>query len=307
MLALISVVKGCFGNTIPLAWAGIGDTQDKNFRFSFGLSTGSYAVGYLLLIGNVFLTEMQSNVTIIIFLALLIYLCVTRFQDIRDKKSVQIYKKKVPFGMRKLLSVFGLVWNESKQVVRSLTAKHIRNSLGAFLLWEISLYSILLLYVDFGVKDFSTVGVGMMFGYLLGVLILKFTAWIEDDKMIKIGYYFSTLSLIPSFILFPFVEEINFILLTVCYFFHTMGNAFLCPTLFAILAKEMEPHEQGKVYGLIESADTVAFLFASVAVMIYNYFHLHLIFIIGFSFITVAVSWFPYEKFKKTKPVYARR
>lgn len=301
VLILLTFIKGAFGNTIPLAWAGIADMQERNFRFSFGLSTSSYAVGYLVLIFvNKFLTVLESNFMIILLFIILIYFCIKHFRDIRDEKDANYHANENLEKLSKFLP-FALLKNETKQIIEDLKREHIRKALTAFLLWETSLYSVLLLYVDFQVKQFSMIAVSMMLGYLLGVFILKFCGRMKDSTLIKLGYNFSSLSLIPFFILFPFVERLDYSLLTICYFFHTMGNAFLCPTLFSMLSKEKKPHEQGKIYGLIESVDTIAFLLASIAVILYNYLHLNLIFIIGFSFITVVISWFPYEKFEKTR------
>jgi hypothetical protein len=296
ILLLIIFFKGALGNTIPLSLAAIADTQEKNVRFSFGLSTSSYAIAYLLLIfSNKFLTEKQSGIVSIVLFAMLVFLCAKLFKDTRDKN-------KTPSHAFKFITALGLVVKEMKLIAADLKRKHIRNALISFLLWEISLYSIVLLYVDFNVAVFSNIAIAMQCGYLVGAFLLKFCDRIDDRKMIKIGYNFSALSLVPFFILSPFYENFNFLLLAGCYFFHTMGNALLGATLFAIISKETSLHQQGKIYGLIESTDTIAFLIASVSVMIYNFFHLHLLFIILLSYLTVMVSWLPYARFDKTRP-----
>lgn len=64
IIILASLLKGVAGNTLPLALAGIADTQDKNYRFSFALSSGTYAIAYLLLI---FTTNIFNKLIIILF------------------------------------------------------------------------------------------------------------------------------------------------------------------------------------------------------------------------------------------------
>jgi len=47
ILILISIVKGLFGNSSPIVWAVIGDTDGKEERWLFAISTAAYAIGYL--------------------------------------------------------------------------------------------------------------------------------------------------------------------------------------------------------------------------------------------------------------------
>lgn len=303
ILIVIVILKGMLGNTIPLSWAAIADTQEKNVRFSFALSTGSFAAAYLLLIlSNKLLSKEHSSIlTIILFFALLI-LCILLFKDLRDFKNESKISRKPHIESDQRFKKLKLIFNDIKLIGKDLSVFHTRQALLAFLLWEISLYSILLLYVDFDLSQFSRIAIGMVSGYLFGVLLLKFLNKVKDSVIIKFGYNISAISLIPFFILLPFNQNPNFNLLSLCYFLHMMGNAFLSATLFSILASEREPHEQGRIYGLISSVDTIAFLFSSIAVIVYNTFKLDIIYIIGFSFLTVAVSWFPYEKFDKSRP-----
>jgi predicted membrane channel-forming protein YqfA (hemolysin III family) len=120
--------------------------------------------------------------------------------------------------------------------------------------------------------------------------------------MINIGYCFSVLSLLPFILIFSFTREINYYLVSFCYFFHTLGNAFLCSTFFAIISKESKVHEQGRNYGIIESADTASFLISSIIVMIYKALNINLMYIILISVFTAAVSWIPYQRFEKLRP-----
>jgi uncharacterized membrane protein YesL len=69
--------------------------------------------------------------------------------------------------------------------------------------------------------------------------------------------------------------------------------------MFSIISQRRQAHERGKIYGLAESADTIAFLFSIIAIIVYKYFKLDLFFLVSFSFITVIVSWIPYRNFEK--------
>jgi MFS family permease len=294
VIFLLSCAKGMFGNTLPLAWASIADTKEKNVRFSFALSTGSMAIAYLVLVGtNKFLSPIRFNEYTIYLYAVIILLCIFFFRDVVSPKNVTKCE-----GLRRF------ILKDMKGIIADLLALHTRNALIAFFLWEISIYCILLLYIDFDAPNFSAVAFGMILGYIVGVAILKLCTRLSDKSVIKLGYNLSTISLIPFFVVYPFMdkENFNFILLSVCYFLHMMGNAFLSATLFSILAKERKPSEQGKIYGLIASVDTIAFLLSCVFAISYNLFRLKLIVIILFSFLTVAISWFPYARFEKFRP-----
>ena len=48
-LVFVVFLNGIFGNTIPLAWAALADTQKKSLRFSLALTTGAYSVAYMIL------------------------------------------------------------------------------------------------------------------------------------------------------------------------------------------------------------------------------------------------------------------
>jgi MFS family permease len=287
-------IKGCLGNIIPLSWATIADIQERNPRFSFGLATAGYAGGYLLLVAsNRFLLNQQFHLSVISMFVILTFLCAVGLKDTRDGTNIEKRKGK-PF--------FSLVQNDNRLIIDDLKTKYLRKILFAFLLWEISLYTILLLYIDFSASKFSVLPVGMMVGYLFGIFVLKFCNKISDIKMIKLGYYFSILSLIPIFITFPFVKEIDNYLLTFCYFFHSMGNAFLCPTLFTIISRVSPSHNWGRKYGLVESSDSIAFLCAFIILLIQQALNFSINLIIAVSFLSMLLSLLPYWEFLKAAP-----
>lgn len=293
ILVFISLFKGLLGNTIPLSWAALADTQQKDLRFSLAMSTGSYAIGYLLLTTfNQYFTGIEANLAAIGIFAILVLLCANLFKDVRDKNKAAIRSEKS-------VSFVEIYKSQTASVMQDLKRVSTRNGLTAFMFWEISLYSILLLLVDFQTSYPGTTA-AMMIGYLAGVVILKFFKKVPDDTFIKIGYGMSVFFLGIYFIFFPFLKDISG-MLSFCYFFYTMGNAFLCPTFLHLLSKERKPDHQGKVFGLIESADTLAFLIASVVILGYKYLQIDLIFMVGFSALTFAFSWFPYRIYQRTR------
>ncbi len=173
---------------------------------------------------------------------------------------------------------------------------------GTFLLIEISFYSTHALGVDLLINNFKIVTFSMILGYLVGIGILRFCKNESDENMIKAGFKISIFSFAPLF-LYALLFSINNLewIITICYFLYSIGIAFIVPSLFSILSIERDPHEQGKIYGLIDSTDTIALLIAIFAGIIYNYLKLNQITIVLFSFITIVVSTYFYAKFAKTK------
>ncbi|MCB1106987.1 MAG: MFS transporter [Chlamydiia bacterium] len=302
VIIFLSFLKGSVGNTIPLSLAAIADTQDKNYRFSFGLSTLAYTLAYLMMIFSVlYLSDALANGIIVIFYIIVLFLCITCFKDIRDRDFHSSRNSQHT-------SLIKLVSHELSLVVHDLKKPFFQHAIFAFLLWEISVYCVLLLYVDFNKIDFRIISITMMVGYLFGIYLLKKFNDVSDSKMGKMGMFLGSLSLIPFY--FHFLtqffklttQSFPFLVLAGCYFFHSVGMAILPPTLFAMLAKGARQHEQGRIYGVMESVDTIAFLISSISVMIYNFANLKLIYIITLSFVTVVVSWVPFKKYLILKP-----
>lgn len=301
LLALVILTKGGLGNNLPLSWAGIADTQTRNFRFSLGLSTAAMALGYFILVLiSDFFNGMQAAFIMSIIFIILIYSCIKKFKDIRDMQTKDIFNER---SIR--ISFLGAIVMEIKLLINNfLKIRRTRKALLAFMLWEISFYTALIVDADLQIKDFKNLSISILIGYLFGVLILKFSSRKSDHEMIKIGYILSIISLIPIFLLSPFIT--TKILMMPCYFVYSLAAAFLAPSLFSILSKERAIHEQGKIYGLIDSTDTVAFLIATLSVMLYNFLKVEPIYLFSFSLLMFIVSWVPYAEFKKTKSEASR-
>lgn len=135
----------------------------------------------------------------------------------------------------------------------------------------------------------------------MSVLKLKIVSHVRDAGIIKWGYFISFFSLVPYFLTFRFIDNITPLLGT-CYYLHALGNSFLSPAFLALLSKENPKHEQGKILGLIESADSMAFMLSLIFVMIYNYFQFRLPILVGFSFLSFALSFIYYKRFNNNEP-----
>ncbi|MBS0628735.1 MAG: MFS transporter [Verrucomicrobia bacterium] len=308
VLFIATGLKGIWGNTLPISWAAIADTQSENNRGSYALASGAYAVSYLILIVlyNYSISQTILSYSVLALLIISLLLAIFRFRDLEDlkiEKDLEIEEAKNRLkGIKKHALVFWIVFKKEKfKILNSIKDRATRQALLAYLLWSISIYSILVSQIDLRGASFKSnhIAMAMMIGYLIGVAILKLKSvnLASDSKIIKLGYYISFFSLIPFFLAFPFISDIT-ILLGLCYFLHALGNSFLSPAFLSFMSKENPKHEQGKILGLIESADTLAFMTSIVFVMIYNYFQLSLLTLICFSFLSFAFSFIYYKRFK---------
>lgn len=300
LLIIILIMKGAFGNTIPLAWGALADTQESNLRFSLALSTGAYAIGYLILA----ILNTQTPKTIfshfwlspyimpLILFALSIILCVLFFQDVRDRKLHLTNRKSRHEYLR-------IAYSEIISLLEDIRRRSTLFGLLAYLLWATSQYSVLVLLTDFQNKNTSAV-IFMMIGYLLGVAILGFCKKIPDGKIIKTGFITTFFSFFLFFVGNLFIHE-NKITISISYFFYTMGNAFLSPSILSLFSKERAPHQQGKGFGLIVSADNGGFLLASIAVILFNILKLETNLMVVISFVLFAISWIPYSRYEKIR------
>jgi MFS family permease len=290
LLMLIILAKSLFGNTIPISWAAIADTQERDLRFSLALSTAPYAIGYLTIgIFNSFFDKTHSILTTIIIFFVLIIVCMVFFKDVRDKRSPSFEHS------HKKRTFFNLIHGEMSLIRHELREKKLRFGLSAYLFWATSQYSVLVLLADFK-EEYPEAVLIMMVGYLIGVGLMYIFRRIADEIIIRVGYYLSVIVLLAFFTVIPFVNNI-YPMLTASYFFYSIGNAFLSPTILTMLSKDRKPHQQGKVFGYIESADSLGFLLGMAVIFLYILFGFSIIHIVAFSLICFISSWYPYLKY----------
>jgi hypothetical protein len=71
----------------------MGNVSGRNLRFTFALSTASYAVGYLILIVFKRLFSDVKAVLLLIFLfVFMLFLCIKFFFDLKDVKYQDVRK-----------------------------------------------------------------------------------------------------------------------------------------------------------------------------------------------------------------------
>lgn len=292
ILVVANFIKGFLGNTTPLVWSVIADSDSKEERFFFSVAESGYAVGYFLVIyANNILSKLSGSFSIFIMIPVsivLIYFLITRFRDFKDKECNNS-------------SFSESLKAEPRLVLQDLKDKRLRFLYASFTFLEISLYCVLVLSADFENEKAFLPAISMMIGYMIGCVGMKFCSKKSNKTMMKYGFVISTVSLAPYIIFSFFYEDLSFILYG-GYFLHAIGNSILSPTTLSVSTQGIDDHAKGKRFGILTSFDTLAVMVTSFLIIIYGKYvnlDLNIKYVVYFSFISMILAWIAYEKFEK--------
>lgn len=293
ILSLSVILKGCLGNTLPIAWAGIADiTSPRNIRFFLGLSIFALAIGswgplaIATDIPDIFFQLTALLVVIAIFFS--VYL----FRDSYDIMSAKKEKK-----LQKILSIS--FWIDDIKELIHFTKDNLRIfCLLSFVFSEISFYQILFRVEMFtNYTCFIHVPLAIGFGYSIGTGLLRFISW-KDKYVCLSGSIISLFAIIFMSILF-FCGIYSQNLFTTFFALYSLGYALFTPALFSLITPRSHSSLIGKAYGLLESSDSLASLFTFLLIFELNVISCESALII--SFISIAISFLAFlHVFRKT-------
>lgn len=248
VLIISLIIKGIAGNTIPIAFAGFADaTSGKHFRFCLALSICAYALGSW---GQTTLSNYLSNEHLLAFIVLImqfiaLFIALVIFKDHEDRKTFIGAKKTIKLIHKEFHPIFLILKSRTFLLIVSI-----------FFFSEIGFYQ--LLYRQEILRNYylSSLSLQLGIGCCIGTLILKLSR-LSNFKNIIYFLSASFLSLIALFLSFDNGKTLSHIeqLLFVVY---SIGIGVSFPCLFYILSEKKPAHEQGKVYGIMESSDTIA-------------------------------------------------
>lgn len=249
LLILSAILFGIAGNLIPISRAGLLDLifPHHNFRFFIGLSTVAIAAGYCL--SAIFFRLFPIYFILpLILIGLIAGIAVAYFYfiDIKDTDSLS---PKIEFSLSQ--EVYCL-WNDFlKRPIFLLP-------LLSYFFIEVAFYEMFFDYTAISPESFLYSVILMCLGYMVGAFILR-TSVREDEVWIRIGLLCSFLSLV-LFTCMP--TDISVFLRLVFFVLFSMGYGLFIPCLFSLLSKQERAHNQGKIYGLVDSFDAAALLIA---------------------------------------------
>ena len=249
LLILSAIVFGIAGNLIPISRAGLLDLifPHHNFRFFIGLSTVAIAAGYCL--SAIFFRLFPIYFILPLLLIGLIggiAVAYLYFIDIKDTDSLS---PKMEFSLSQ--EVYAL-WNDFLKKPIFLFP------LLTYFFIEVAFYEMFFDYTATSPESFLYSVILMCLGYMVGAFILR-TSTRSDEVWIRIGLLCSFLSLV-LFTCTP--TDLNIYLRLIFFVLFSMGYGLFIPCLFSLLSKQELAHNQGKIYGLVDSFDAAALLIA---------------------------------------------
>lgn len=253
-LFIASLLKGIGGNIVPIARAGLAESIKHNFRFAIGLSTSAIAAGYIFIkILSQHLDSFYVPVILIVTMPIILFFLIRFYLDKHDADPTD---KPATFTKAMIKDMKAIYNDFLKDKIFFLSA-------SSYYFWEVSFYLVFIKDVELRSSDFKNFSLTMCAGYLFGVVLLRFISRWHDQHVLKLGYRISIISIILIFIAaFSGISLLNQFAPISGYFVYSLGFGFFVPCLFSMVSKIRQPHEQGKIYGLIDSVDTVAFITA---------------------------------------------
>lgn len=243
------LLKGILGNIFPLALAGIADVTLKNkFRFALALAICIMAFGNWSTL--IFSTKISGDFFYLSSVLLSIFGMIVLtffFQDIEDDKKRN----------RNFREEFFSDFVKECRLIAAIVRKPVFFwGLIAFFFSEAAFYQIFL-RADTQINPFlKPLPYEFGIGNILGTIFIAFLK-MSNKKMIVYSVLVSFLSLVVSIVLLWFGMSSGFIL---GLFFggFSFGISFFYPALFSGLSHEKGIHDQGKLYGLLDSYDSLA-------------------------------------------------
>lgn len=239
---------GLLGNITPIARAALFDTDLKhNFRLSVGLSTIAISVGWVCMAFAAFYLHPFFACILVTSLCFLSNFFVWYLKDPKDRVIHPTFSFK----------------NELFEISSMFKYPEMSWGLGGYLLSEVAFYEIFV-YGDgqFNNPDVLFVVITWVLGYIIGAVSQNYIFLKnKEDLGMKWGVVISMLSIIMLIInkLYEFENLIFLILENVGF---ALGFGFFIPSLFFLISKKHKVHLQGKIYGLIDSTDSLALMIA---------------------------------------------
>ncbi len=250
-------VKAMGGNAMPIALATLANiVSQKQLRSYLAIAICAISVGSWVPIyfkANLFWLELTITIATLACLAMSFFWFEDYKFDNDENRKITSFKKFYHFAKNEIISI-------SKFVIIPVVSL----CFLSFVFSEASFYQILLrgeLLQNNNYYPFSSLY--MAIGYYVGtVLLLISRKHSEDDKYIKIGFLFSIVSIFTITISnLLHVENDMFKKILISLF--SCGFALFIPSIFSHLSKVRKANEQGKIYGLLDSFDSVAIIWAS--------------------------------------------
>lgn len=255
--ALAPFVLGIAGNSIPIARGCLVDLDIHDFRTTMAFTTVFIAFGWLAANFSEFLLGSSGSVSIALILQTISVIFIAKYYS---------PKKNIP--LKKTLSLTKNIYNSWKWLIHMALVPGGLYAIIAYFFSETAFYQVYLHNElpnsAFGMKISGTL---MGLAYLLGITCQSAT-YPSDKACVKFGTSFS-LSTLVAIVFFNLILKINFIdealspvictkILGFLQFFFAFGFGFFVPALFSIISENIHSDHFGRLFGVIETTDTIS-------------------------------------------------
>lgn len=244
--------KGIGGNVTPVALASLATIVPKrHFTLCLAVAICAYSVGLWVPIYLHSFEQLPLTATVIAVVSLVVVIFWFReseFDNFKFQNNTASLRKFFSFLKKDIISI--ALFSVAVTVMLAL--------LG-YLGTEVSYYQILLRGEVLGVNPFySDLSMKMAISYYIGTiaLFIFIKLKVPDSKCLAIGVICSLLSIFLSSILTTYGVK-SLITLDILFGFFSIGFSFLTPCLFSILSSIRRVDEQGKIYGFLDTYDTL--------------------------------------------------
>ncbi|MCP5505518.1 MAG: MFS transporter [Chlamydiales bacterium] len=245
--------KGIGGNVTPVALASLATiVPSRKFTLYLAIAICAYSLGILVSIYLHSFEQLPQTATLLAILCTVIVIRSFRekeFDNFKFQNNTASFGKFFSF-LRKDLIAIGLF---SIGVSAML-------ALFGYLTSEISFYQILLRGEVLGVNSFySNLALKIGLSYYFGTFILYLLKRknVSDARCLNAGITIALISILLTAILYSSGIN-NTYVLDGTFAFFSIGFALLTPSLFSILSQIRRKDEQGKIYGFLDTYDTLA-------------------------------------------------
>lgn len=245
--------KGIGGNVTPVALASLATiVPSKKFTLYLAIAICAYSLGLwvpIYLHSFYYLPVIAALLACIGTIVVIKWFKESEFDDFKFQNNTA--------SLRKFFKFFG---KDVLSIVLFAVGATVMLALFSFLASEVSYYQILLRGEVLGDSPFySDLSLKMGISYYIGTyfLYLFLKKNISVSRILIVGILSALISILFSSILSS-IGVRNWWVFDILFSFFSIGFALLTPTLFSILSKSRKKDEQGKIYGFLDTFDTLA-------------------------------------------------
>lgn len=250
--------KGIGGNVTPIALASLATIiPSRKFTVSLAIAICAYSLGSWI---PIYFRSFEDLALIAVILSFIC--CMIAIKWFKEEEFDKRKLENSGFSVNKFIR---FAFSDVKLIALFCVVTPVILVFLGFIFSEISFYQLLLrgevlirdnFYSEFSLK----MGLGYYFG--TGILCVLQYKKFSNTRCLKLGIItaFSGLFLSLMLNLINFDNTLIRDFFTICF---SIGFALLTPALFAMLSRISRLDEQGKIYGLLDSTDTLAILIAT--------------------------------------------